>query len=225
MSGKTARRAGQILFMALLASLVGALQTYAASTTSPIQVAYQFVRDSSGTHPDPTSTILLGFNPGDEAYLYAMSAKHALAYHGRWSYANGEMSLTFGAADFKVDARFALRLTDEQVTMPFQVLSSGPGQSYWQKSSFPLESGIFAVYRAARADDALGISATEAVKRALAYAQSRVQVEASGPRAAGIFWVGLPSFTRRSFRLPRRVLPAKAATPTRSNKSTPKREG
>lgn len=184
MPGIGAWRAGQILIMALLASLVGVLPTDAASPTSPLQVAYQFIHDSSGTHPGPTSTILLGFNEGDEAYLYAVSAKHSLAYHGRWSYANSQMSLSFGAADFKVDARFALRLTDEQVTMPFQVLSGGPGQSFWKKSSLSLESGIFAVYGAARADDALGISAKEAVKRALAYAQSRAQVEASGPRAA-----------------------------------------
>ncbi|MGA2078174.1 MAG: hypothetical protein ABSH52_32185 [Terriglobia bacterium] len=182
--GKRERRTGQILAMAALTALACAHLTYAASITSPIQVAYQFVHDSSGTHPGPTSKILLGFNQGDEAYLYAVSAKHSLAYHGRWSYANGQMSLSFGAADFKVDARFALRLTDEQVTMPFQVLSSGAGQSYWQMSSLPIESGIYAVYGAARADEALGISAKEAVKRAFAYAQSRVQLEASGPRAA-----------------------------------------
>ena len=231
MSVKTAWRARQVLLMALLASLAGALQTYAASLTSPIQVAYQFVHDSSGTHPGPTSTILLGFNQGDEAYLYAMNAKHSLAYHGRRSYANGNMSLSFGAADFKVDARFALRLNDEQVTMPFQVLSSGPGQSFWKKSSLSIESGIFAVYGAARADDALGIPSKEAVKHALAYAQPGRKWKAGGQErrrralAGGIFSVGPPTFTRESFRLPTRAHPAKAATPTRSNKSTSKREG
>jgi len=80
--GKRERRTGQILAMAALTALACAHLTYAASITSPIQVAYQFVHDSSGTHPGPTSKILLGFNQGDEAYLYAVSAKHSLAYHG-----------------------------------------------------------------------------------------------------------------------------------------------
>jgi hypothetical protein len=155
----------------------------AAEIASPIQVVYQFINDSSGAHPGPTSTIILGFSPGNEAYLYAMSAKHSTAYHGRWSYTNGNMSIQFTSTDFNVDAHFALNLAEPQVTMPFQVLSGEPGQSRWQMNGVGIENGIFAVYRAARADDALGISKADAVKRAFAYAQSRLQMQRSLQRA------------------------------------------
>ncbi len=146
---------------------------------SPTQVVYKFERDSSGKHPGPTSTILLGFEGNGQAYIYAFSAKSTLAYHGQWSYSSGQMSLAFNASDLKFNVRFPMRLSDTQVTMPFQVLSEGKGQSYWQASWLPLESGIFAVYLAARADDSLGVTGPDAVKRAVAYAQSQVQLQSA----------------------------------------------
>jgi hypothetical protein len=152
--------------------------------SSPAQVVYEFVKESGGTTPSRGSKILLGFDPNGEAYVYALRPGEWVAYHGHWSYAGGRMSLKISTPSLSVDAHFPLNLTDENVTMPFQIFAGAPGTSQWKASVLSLDAGIFAVYDAAVADSGLALSQGDAVQRALDYAQARIQLDKTSVTSA-----------------------------------------
>jgi hypothetical protein len=154
---------------------------------SPAQVAYRFVKESSGKQPSASSTVLLGFDPDGEAYILAQKPGEAIAYHGQWSYERGTMSLKFAAASLTVDAHFPLDLTDPKVTLPFQIFNSAAGTSKWTAMPLSLPSGIFAVYHAAMSDEDHPLPQQEAVNRAYAYAQARLRIDYPPKTAAAPF--------------------------------------
>ncbi len=159
-----------------------------ANVTSPAQVVYAFVKESGGTTPARGSKVLLGFDPSGEAFLYAFKPGERAAYHGKWSYSAGKLSLDFGTSDFSANATFPLRLGDDRVTMPFQVFAGKPGESQWVRSYLSPEGGIFAAYYAALADKSLALSQQDAVQRAYAYARARIDLDKSSA-AAHVPWV------------------------------------
>lgn len=142
---------------------------------TPVDAVYQFVKESGGTTPKGKSVVLLGFEPGGGAFLYATQPGERLAFHGSWSYSGGNLKLAFTSEGLKVDANFPLRLSDARVTMPFQVFAGKPGTSDWTRVPLSVETGLFAVYDAALADDSLAMAPAQAADRARTYALGRIR--------------------------------------------------
>ena len=138
------------------------------------------MHDSGGGSPSAGAQFALLFAANDEAYVYASNATEGFADAGSFSYSGGQLSLRFATADLKVDATLALSLSERQVTMPFQVLSSKKGTSLWQQEPLALDQGILAVYNAAINATALNLTTAEAGQRAYAFAQAWL---AAGPGA------------------------------------------
>jgi len=157
----------------LLIAALSACGSHRGSSASggPVGIIYSFVKESGGTTPSKGSTLLLGFEPDGTAYLYAYKPGERMAHHGHWSYDGTRMTLSIPG--LSVDTTSALSLSDESVTLPFQVFSDKPGTSQWKRLELPYLSGIFASYDAALADPKLKLGQEEAVKHALKYAQER----------------------------------------------------
>jgi hypothetical protein len=131
------------------------------------QVVYFLVTDSSGTKPTEGTNVMLLFEPGGRAILYATSPADALSHHGTWTYNSGSLALTFTAVDFAPEATFALGLTDDTVSMPFQVFSMDAGTSTWRRGALSIVSMAQAIFGAAVADpDIVNPRADEAVDEA-----------------------------------------------------------
>jgi len=143
----------------------------------PTQVIFEFIKESGGTHPSNGAKILLGFDPGGEAYLYALKPGEYVAYHGRWSYQDGHMALNFASSSLTVDARFPLDLAAGRVTLPFQIFAGTPGTSQWRTAPLPVTRGIYATYYAALTDKDHGLPHQEAVRHAFEYAKARIGLE------------------------------------------------
>ena len=113
----------------------------ASSATQPVpqaasaieKVVYFLMGDSTGTTTGSGTQIMLLFEPGGRATLFATSASEKLGHHGTWQYEDGQLSIKFTAEDFKPDATFALNLDDTTVTMPFLVFDTGTGTSTWKR--------------------------------------------------------------------------------------------
>lgn len=158
------------------------------SPTSPAQLVYSFVRDSGGGTPKTGAQILLGFEPGGSAYIYAVDTTEyppsTLAYHGEWSYDGRTMKLRFANSDLSVNATFSLSLSASSLTLPFQLMSSKTGSSTWQRLAMTPSEAVFADYDAAIADTTLALSPADALARAYKYAEAWVGQSFDPPRAA-----------------------------------------
>lgn len=137
-----------------------------------IRLAYSFVHDSNGGHPNAGAEVTLLFAANGEAFVYAGDATEAFADDGSYAYTGGRLSLHFATPDLKVQVAFPLSLSQSQVTMPFQVLSSKKGTSTWQRQTLDLDQGIFAVYNAAANTGTLNLTASQAAQRADDYARA-----------------------------------------------------
>jgi hypothetical protein len=159
----------------------------ASSGTQPVlreanaieQVVYFLEGDSTGTTPTAGTTILLMFEPGGRAVLYATSESEKLGHHGTWRYDGGQLSLKFTAEDFKPDATFGLNLADTTVTMPFLVFDTGQGTSTWKRGSLSLVTKTNIVFHADAMDPDSTLSPDEAIDEAVTVAQG--MAESSDP--------------------------------------------
>jgi hypothetical protein len=141
------------------------------------QAVYFLEGDSTGTKPTAGTTILLLFEPGGRAVLYATSESDRLGHHGTWRYEGGQLSLKFTAEDFKPDATFGLKLDDTTVQMPFAVFDTIPGTSTWKRGSLSLVTKTNIVFRADATDPDSTLSPDEAVAETLAVAQAMVGLD------------------------------------------------
>lgn len=131
------------------------------------QNVYYLATDSSGTKPTEGTKVMLLFEPGGRAVLYAVSPTDALGHHGTWTYASGTLAVKFAAEDFHPDASFVLDLTQDTVTMPFQVFSTDQGTSTWQRGALSLVSMAEAIFAASAVDqDIANLTADQAVDEA-----------------------------------------------------------
>src|SRR5208283_1012787 len=118
-------------------------------SVSPLMtVTYSLVKESDGNHPGAGSQVFLVFSANGTAYVYACNASEAEADNGTYSYGGGRLSLHIEQSDLKVNANFALDLSQSQVTMPFQIFSAKPGTSVWQQEPMGLDQGILTAYNA-----------------------------------------------------------------------------
>jgi hypothetical protein len=149
-------------------------------SVSPLMmVTYSLVKESDGNHPGAGSQVFLVFSTNGTAYVYACDAAEAEADNGTYSYSGGRLSLHIEQSDLKVNAAFALDLSQSQVTMPFQIFSAKPGTSQWQQQPMGLDQGILTAYNAAT-NIAQTVSPAQAAAQAYAYAQAWVASESSG---------------------------------------------
>jgi hypothetical protein len=147
---------------------------------SPLMtVTYSLVKESDGNHPGAGSQVFLVFSANGTAYVYACNATEAEADNGSYSYSGGRLSLHIEQSDLKVNANFALDLSQSQVTMPFQIFSAKPGTSQWQQQPMGIDQGILTTYNAAT-NIAQTVSPAQAAGEAYAYAQAWVASENSG---------------------------------------------
>jgi hypothetical protein len=147
---------------------------------SPLMtVTYSLVKESDGNHPGAGSQVFLVFSANGTAYVYACDATEAEADNGSYSYSGGRLSLHIEQSDLKVNANFALDLSQSQVTMPFQIFSAKPGTSQWQQQPMGIDQGILTTYNAAT-NIARTVSPAQAAGEAYAYAQAWVASENSG---------------------------------------------
>ena len=140
--------------------------------TAVQHVVYFLEGDSTGTKPASGTQILLMFEPGGRAVLYATSASDRLGHHGTWRYEGGQLSLEFTAEDFKPAATFGLNLADTTVQMPFAVFDTGPGTSTWKRGSLSLVTKTNLVFYAVAADPDSSLSPDQAIDEALTVAQA-----------------------------------------------------
>ena len=128
---------------------------------------YYLVTDSSGAKPTEGTTVMLLFEPGGRAVLYAISPTDALSHHGTWTYDSGSLALKFTAEDFAPDATFALGLSDDTVSMPFQVFRPDAGTSTWQRGALSIVSMAETIFGAEVTDpDIVNPTADQAVDEA-----------------------------------------------------------
>jgi hypothetical protein len=128
---------------------------------------YYLVTDSSGAKPTEGTNVMLLFEPGGRAVLYAISPADALSHHGTWTYDSGSLALKFTADDFAPDATFALRLTDDTVSMLFQVFSPDAGTSTWHRGALSIVSMAQTIFGAEVTDpDIVNPTADQAVDEA-----------------------------------------------------------
>jgi len=144
-----------------------------------ITVTYSLIKESDGNHPGAGAQVFLVFSTNSTAYVYACNATEAEADKGTYSYGGGRFSLHIQQSDLKVNANFALDLSQSQVTMPFQIFSSKPGTSVWQQEPMGLDQGILTAYNAA-SNIAQTVSPAQAAGQAYAYAQAWVTAENPG---------------------------------------------
>lgn len=135
------------------------------------QVVYFLVGDSTGTTTGSGTQIILLFEPGGRATLFATSASEKLGHHGTWQYEDGQLSLAFTAEDFKPHATFALNLDDTTVTMPFLVFDTGSGTSTWKRGSLALVSKTTVVFQADAEDPDSTLTPDQAVDETVTVAQ------------------------------------------------------
>src|SRR5579859_1383314 len=105
-----------------------------ASVASAQPGLYRFLREDSGRTPGDSGTVLLGFEPDGQAYIYAISPSDRLAHHGRWSYdREHRLTLEFSSRNFAFKQQWPLELQRDSVLMPFQVFSKRAGLSWWRR--------------------------------------------------------------------------------------------
>jgi hypothetical protein len=149
----------------------GQLQT----PTSLIQSVYYLVKDSSGTAPGKDTQVTLMFEPNGKAAMYAATPTDFLGHQGTWSFDSGKLHLKFTADDVHPDATFALDLSAQSVTMPFQVFSTDNGTSQWKRGQLSVVSATIMAFNAAASDpDQADLTPEAAVDQAYAYTQARV---------------------------------------------------
>ena len=149
------------------------------SVSALMTVTYSLVKESDGNHPGAGSQVFLVFSANGTAYVYACNASEAEADNGTYSYTGGRLSLHIEQSDLKVNANFALDLSQSQVTMPFQIFSAKPGTSVWQQQPMGLDQGILTAYNAAT-NIAQTVSPAQAADQAYAYARDWVAADNSG---------------------------------------------
>jgi len=158
---------------------VGSPGTAPAAAPVPIPTnllcqAFFLEYDSDGSAPLSDTVVALVFEPSGIAQLYAADTSDVLAYRGVYSYAGGQLSLTFTGADFHPNVRFAMDLTSPKVQMPFDVFQTGTaGPSRWRRAA-PSTPGIMRIiYNCATVNE--GLSETDAIARARSYAEALVR--------------------------------------------------
>ncbi len=143
----------------------------------PIQISYQHVSDSSATSPYAAATTRLLFEPGGQVSIYVADDESGLGRHGTYSYADGKLTLHIASDEVTVDSTFDLDLNADQPTFPFQAFSTEEGTSTWQREVLGVMDGTDSVFQAARYDDAVPVPREQAVARAQAYADARVELD------------------------------------------------
>jgi len=161
---------------------------------SPLMtITYSLVKESDGNRPGGGAEVYLIFSDGGTAYVYACNNSEAEADSGTYSYSGGRLSLHVSASDLKVNADFALDLSQAEVTMPFQIFSSKPGTSLWQQQAMGLDQGVIAAYNAST-NLAQTVPPAQGAAAAFSYAQAWLAAQGSG----GAVPVGAPhAGTRR----------------------------
>jgi hypothetical protein len=167
----------RIPFALLVVASVGSAQ----AMSTPTAALYQFLREDSGRTLGDSGKVLLGFEPGGQAYIYLVAPSDRFAHHGRWSYnANHLITLEFSARNFAFKQQFPLELKRDSVLMPFQVFSTRPGLSWWRRLRAPLDVRLATSYDAAMADSALAMTRDAAAHRTRQVGLALIR----GPRGA-----------------------------------------
>jgi hypothetical protein len=149
-------------------------QSNGVQSSPLVRITYSLVRDSGGEGPQKGAEIILLFSANGEAYLYLADPTEALGELGTYSYQAGKLKLRIVTSDFKINATFALSLTQTEVKMPFQIFSPKPGSSLWQQEPLAIDEGIYGVFDAAMNAAGLNLTTEEAAAQAYAYAQAWV---------------------------------------------------
>ena len=143
----------------------------------PIQISYRHLSDSSATSPYDAATTRLLFEPGGQVSIYVADDASGLGRHGTYTYADGKLTLHIASDEVTIDSTFDLDLNADQPTFPFQAFSTEDGTSSWQREVLGVLDGTDSVFQAARYDDAVPIAREQAVARAQAYADARVELD------------------------------------------------
>jgi hypothetical protein len=161
-------------------------QSSGVQTSPLVRTAYSLVRDSGGEGPQKGAEILLLFSANGEVYLYLASATEALGELGTYSYQAGKLKLRIVTSDIKINATFALSLTQTEVKMPFQIFSAKPGSSLWQRQPLAIDEGIYGIFDAAMNAAGLNLTTDEAAAQAYAYAQAWVGASSATSSQQGL---------------------------------------
>ena len=137
--------------------------------TSPEQLTYSLVSDSSHKGPATASSINLLFAPDSVLWLLATSSGGDLSYQGTWSYAGGKLTVRIDSGGFDRRGTFDPDFGLAEVVIPFQVFSGPPGTSTWDQHAADPVIGSYMVAEAAAAATANGLSITSIIDDAASY--------------------------------------------------------
>ncbi len=137
--------------------------------TSPEQLTYSLVSDSSHKGPATASSINLLFAPDSVLWLLATSSGGDLSYQGTWSYAGGKLTVRIDSGGFDRRGTFDPDFGLAEVVIPFQVFSGPPGTSTWDQHAADPVIGSYMVAEADAAATANGLSITSIIDDAASY--------------------------------------------------------
>jgi hypothetical protein len=140
--------------------------------TTPEEVAYSFVKDSSGKTVGPGDAVSLLFAAQGVLWLLATSSGGDLSYQGTWAYRGDRLTIAIDSGGFDRHGSFGAHLGASTVTVPFQVFSASPGSSTWAEEAIDPITTAFSV---AIADDSAtgnGLSLASVIADAAGYVSS-----------------------------------------------------
>jgi hypothetical protein len=153
--------------MTLIRAPFALLVVACVASAQPAPPLYRFLHEDSGRTPGDSGTVLLGFEPGGQAYIYLVTPGDRFAHHGRWSYDRAHLlTIEFSTRNFAFKQQFPLELARDSVLMPFQVFSKRGGLSWWRRLRVPFDVSLVTSYAAGMADSALALSGDVAAHRA-----------------------------------------------------------
>ena len=158
----------------------------AAGFTSPEQLSYSLVSDSSHRGPATGSSVNLLFAPHGVLWLLATSGGGDLSYQGTWAYGGGELAVSIDSDGFDRHGRFDPDFGLAEVVIPFQVFSGSGGTSTWDQHVADPVLGSFMVAEADAAATTNGLSITSLIDDAASYVAGVSGAALGGGGSSGV---------------------------------------